>query len=357
MPGHIWLHTTLEDPWPKLHDFGGVLGWRSLNTFFWALVISRTQFLARVWSGPNILLIALEQYFGSYWLRGWSHWPPSINISDCNSVENGELASIYEYNPRNFTAGTKRKVWCDRGMRGWSHRPVRTPYGDISGYVIVWEVVGQHLFKNMSPQNFTAGTERIVWCDWGMWDWSHQQVRTPSIGISGYVIVWKVVGQHLFMNINPNNFTTGTRRGIWCDQGMRPDSTSNSRCALNGHGNKFEHHQVQTLSIGISDYVIVWKMMDQHLFMNIIPNNFTAETGRGVWCDWGMRPDSTPNSRCALNDPGASSNTIYQHLWLCNRMKNDGPTSIYEHNPQQFHDWNWTGSLVWPGHEAGLHTQ
>ena len=28
--------------------------------------------------------------------------------------------------------------------------------------------------------------------------------------------------------------------------------------------------------------------MGQHLFLNIIPNNFTARTGRKVWCDRGI---------------------------------------------------------------------
>ena len=35
-----------------LHDFGGVLG-RPSDTFFWALTISRSRLLARVWSGPS----------------------------------------------------------------------------------------------------------------------------------------------------------------------------------------------------------------------------------------------------------------------------------------------------------------
>ena len=49
--GHMSLHTALEDPWPHLHDVGGVLG-RPLDTFFWALTISWSRLLARVWSGP-----------------------------------------------------------------------------------------------------------------------------------------------------------------------------------------------------------------------------------------------------------------------------------------------------------------
>ena len=29
-------------------------------------------------------------------------------------------------------------------------------------------------------------------------------------------------------------------------------------------------------------------MVGQHLFMNIIPNDFTDGTGWKVWCDWNM---------------------------------------------------------------------
>jgi hypothetical protein len=54
----IWLqarsHKTSHYTWRSvttLHDFGGVLG-QPLDTFFWALKISLSQLLARVWSGP-----------------------------------------------------------------------------------------------------------------------------------------------------------------------------------------------------------------------------------------------------------------------------------------------------------------
>ena len=36
----------------------------------------------------------------------------------------------------------------------------------------------------------------------------------------------------------------------------------------------------------------------------------------------------------------------------CNSVKSGGPTSISKHNPQQFHSWNRTESLVWLGHES-----
>ena len=56
----IWLrarsHMASHCTWGSmttLHDFGGVL-WRPLDTFFWALTISWSQLLARVWSGHSI---------------------------------------------------------------------------------------------------------------------------------------------------------------------------------------------------------------------------------------------------------------------------------------------------------------
>jgi hypothetical protein len=55
----IWLrirsHMTSHYTWgsvTRLHDFGGVFG-RPLHTFFWALTISWSRLLARVWSGPK----------------------------------------------------------------------------------------------------------------------------------------------------------------------------------------------------------------------------------------------------------------------------------------------------------------
>ena len=48
-------HTASNYTWEsvtKLHDFGGVLGRRPLDTFFWALTISWSRLLAHVWSGP-----------------------------------------------------------------------------------------------------------------------------------------------------------------------------------------------------------------------------------------------------------------------------------------------------------------
>ena len=47
----IYDFTLPQGPVSALHDFGSVLG-RPLDTFFWALTISRSRLLARVRSGP-----------------------------------------------------------------------------------------------------------------------------------------------------------------------------------------------------------------------------------------------------------------------------------------------------------------
>ena len=42
------------------------------------------------------------------------------------------------------------------------------------------------------------------------------------------------------------------------------------------------HHPLTSL------IVIVWKVLGEHLFLNIIPGNFMVETGRRFWYDRGM---------------------------------------------------------------------
>jgi hypothetical protein len=53
---HMASHYTWG-PVTTLHDFGGVLG-RPLDTFLWALTISWSRLLARVWSGPKLIRAA-----------------------------------------------------------------------------------------------------------------------------------------------------------------------------------------------------------------------------------------------------------------------------------------------------------
>ena len=52
-PGHIWLHTYTWGSMTTLHDFVGALDGLETLFFFWALTISWSWVLARVWSGPK----------------------------------------------------------------------------------------------------------------------------------------------------------------------------------------------------------------------------------------------------------------------------------------------------------------
>ena len=53
------------------------------------------------------------------------------------------------------------------------------------------------------------------------------------------------------------------------------------------HTGQFRQHMLA------SPAVIMRKVEGQHLYLHIIPNNFTAGTGRKVWCDQGTSFDDT----------------------------------------------------------------
>ena len=72
---HMTPHYYTWEPVTTLHDFGGVLGWL-LDTFFWALTISWSRLLARVWSGPKIDVrfshLTWKTFNLLYWLKRWT---------------------------------------------------------------------------------------------------------------------------------------------------------------------------------------------------------------------------------------------------------------------------------------------
>jgi hypothetical protein len=64
-PGHIWLHITLEGPWPHYMILEGVLG-RPLDTYFWVLTLSWSRLLARVRSAPKTESMLFEFAYPKY---------------------------------------------------------------------------------------------------------------------------------------------------------------------------------------------------------------------------------------------------------------------------------------------------
>ena len=75
-----------------------------------------------------------------------------------------------------------------------------------------------------------------------------------------------------------------------------------------------------------SSDVIVWKVADQHLFLNTIPNNFTARTGRKVWCDrwsWGRQP-YMPSSSLECNLESAPEEVEMMPQWWWKMVKIGG---------------------------------
>jgi hypothetical protein len=79
---------------------------------------------------------------------------------------------------------------------------------------------------------------------------------------------------------------------LWCMVVLPSMAKNNYGATKLGHvpnpwGVDYTHHYWQCLLASPS--VRVWKMMGEHLYINIPPNNVTAGTGRKRWCDQGMR--------------------------------------------------------------------
>ena len=71
---------------------------------------------------------------------------------------------------------------------------------------------------------------------------------------------------------------------------------------------------------------------------SIIPRPFGVEMLVFIWPKWpegwSHQPVRTPS--ISISDS--------------NSVESGGPTSISQHNPEKFHSWNQTESLVWSGH-------
>ena len=65
--------------------------------------------------------------------------------------------------------------------------------------------------------------ERIAIYKWIGWVWGADHTNQFRHHPSAYLVVtmWKVVGQHLFLNIIPNNLMPWTGEKALCDRGMR----------------------------------------------------------------------------------------------------------------------------------------
>ena len=81
------------------------------------------------------------------------------------------------------------------------------------------------------------------------------------------------------------------------------------------HTNHFRYHPLA------SSAVIMWKVVDQHLILNIIPNNFTAGTKRKVWCDQNMTPPPLLRTTTASHLPHWRQHDHLTFLLACTRRK------------------------------------
>ena len=84
--------------------------------------------------------------------------------------------------------------------------------------------------------------------------------------------------------------------------------------------------------------VIVRKVVDQHLFLNIIPNNFTGGTGQNLWCDQGIKVCTnqvTWSSSCHLGAPPTSPTSGGKVGYTLNKAStNSNPSEESKHVPE-----------------------
>jgi hypothetical protein len=97
-------------------------------------------------------------------------------------------------------------------------------------------------------------------------DWTSFCVRIELSSITLVVTLWEFTGRDSHMTLLKELYECH-----WLNEYWGAD-----------HTGQFYHHPPATAA------VIMWKVVGQLLFLNIIPSNFTARTGWKVWCDRGM---------------------------------------------------------------------
>ena len=111
------------------------------------------------------------------------------------------------------------------------------------------------------------------------------------------------------------------------------------------HTDEFRHHP------STSPVIIVWKIVGQHLILNIIPINFMVEIGRKVWCDGGIM--SVPKNLTGLCFYFSNSMWVWQRRALFQFLFVSFCTGVWLPSDWYIHSHiidstGWPYLLTWP---------
>ena len=122
-PGHIWLHTTLEHPWP--HYMTSEVCWDDVWTLPFGLSqTSQSRLLAHVWSGPKLVIDSLS---------------PSIQWIE-EKVGGGRFILFYHVRARMNRNSSKRHSTEGPGHI-WLHTTLEDPWPRYMISEVCWEGV------------------------------------------------------------------------------------------------------------------------------------------------------------------------------------------------------------------------
>ena len=120
-PGHIWLHTTLEHPWP--HYMTSEVCWDDVWTLPFGLSqTSQSRLLAHVWSGPKLVIDSLS---------------PSIQWIE-EKVGGGRFILFYHVRARMNRNSSKRHSTEGPGHI-WLHTTLEDPWPRYMISEVCWE--------------------------------------------------------------------------------------------------------------------------------------------------------------------------------------------------------------------------